>query len=131
MTIPAKAASHTVTVTNGSVDGLAVGNIDYATHTLSQLVLDGSTGTAAPPFIRNFGKVFLNSTVTYATSTIINSNGSDMMQVGDASNSMQGIQGTLNVASSVPDGLALNLNDQAIATIGHANEFLHLHSARG
>ncbi len=110
----ADAIGRTVTLTSGSVSGLAPADIDYGPSALANLIVNGGTGanifdvlsTPAPLFVRFVGVAYTNTT--------IDCSGADTVNVGDA-NGVQDIQGPLTVNSTRTDFVDLNLNDQADA----------------
>ena len=104
---------YAVTVTNTSITGLGRGTISYAANTLSSLSLEADQqvtvwniqGTPIPYSYyesvggKKGGSGGLFELVTDPTVTTIECNGLDTVNVGDPSNGMQDIFGSLNIYS--------------------------------
>lgn len=110
----------TVTVTSDSVAGLTPNPVTFADGTLNQLTLDGGTGGMTWDVESTVARVLPPPGYTGGfpvdEATIINSNGPDTIQVGDA-NGLEDLKGLrLGVNSSVPQSDTVNLNDQPDTT---------------
>ena len=111
----ANATGRTVTMTSGSVIGLAPAEIDYGLLAVTNLNVNGGFGTNTFNVLSTPITKFVRFVGIVHTNTTINTSGSDTVNVGDA-NGVQDIQGPLTVNSAVADFINLNLNDQTDAT---------------
>ncbi|MGO9917135.1 MAG: beta strand repeat-containing protein [Isosphaeraceae bacterium] len=129
-TDPQSHSHNPVTVTNDSIDGLAPGNINYGSHALASLSIEGSTGgttwnvqstegdVLVPVLIPTVrGYIIGQSLLT--TTTTINCDGQDTVNVGDA-DGVQDIMGALIVHGNSPDVVGLIVNDQADKATGES-----------
>jgi hypothetical protein len=121
----ADAAARTVTVTSGSVTGLAPGAINYQQYDLQALNITGGSGsnnftvTSTPynPHVSTTinsgsGGNLVNVYGTNGPLNVVGGASGDYVNVGNGNNSVQGIQGTLTVTNP-PSYTTLNIYDSA------------------
>jgi hemolysin type calcium-binding protein len=108
-----------VTATSTAVTGLAPATISYGVHDLAALNITGDSAAGGNTFyvLNTAPSVLVRlgiTTLVFSTTTTINSNAVDTINVGDQ-NGVQDIEGSLTINAPFPQD-TLNINDQGDAS---------------